>query len=87
MLKYFTSNLLINDDSVYFKDKLPSGIKKLIFQKYYTIVIWTDGEKTIVKCSEENFDREKGLAMAICKRVLDRNKFKKLIEEADYQDK
>ena len=53
----------------------------------HKIVIWEDGEKTVVKCSEESFDKEKGLAMAIAKRFMDRNKFKKLIKDADIQDK
>lgn len=66
---------------------LPNGIKKVIFQKQHTIIVWSDETKTCVKCSEEDFDREKGLAMAICKKLMDRNKFKKLIVEADIQDK
>ena len=34
-----------------------------------TIVYWSDGSKTVVKCSEKDvFDPEKGLAMAIAKR-------------------
>lgn len=62
-------------------------ITKVIYQREHTIVVWEDGEKTVVKCSEENFDKEKGLAMAIAKRFMDRNKFKKLIKDADIQDK
>ena len=63
-----------------FNNKLMPPIKKVIFQKLHTIVIWEDGEKTVVKCSEEEFDKEKGLAMAIAKRLMDRNKFKRLIK-------
>lgn len=45
-------------------------IEKVIYNEPATIVIWSDGEKTVVKCGEdEPFDPEKGLAMAICKRV------------------
>ena len=62
-------------------------IKEVIFQKYYTIVVWADKEKTIVKCSEEEFDKEKGLAMAIVKRYMKRNEFKRLIDNAVIQDK
>lgn len=61
-------------------------IDKVIFQKKHTIVIWADESKTVVKCSEEEFDKEKGLAMAICKKYMPRNEFKKLIENADIQD-
>ena len=62
-------------------------IKEVIFQKHYTIVVWADKERTIVKCSEEDFDKEKGLAMAIAKRFMERNKFKKLLDTAVIQDK
>ena len=62
-------------------------IKEVIFQKHYTIVVWADKESTIVKCSEEDFDKEKGLAMAIVKRYIKRNEFKRLIENANNQDK
>lgn len=44
-------------------------IKDVIFAPPATIVYWSDGSKTIVKCSEKDvFDPEKGLAMAIAKR-------------------
>lgn len=46
-------------------------IKKVIFNDPATIVIWKDGTKTIVKCSEDDiYDPEKGLAMAVCKHYL-----------------
>lgn len=46
-------------------------IKKVIFNDPATIVIWADGEKTVVKCQNgEPYDPEKGLAMAITKRAL-----------------
>ena len=47
------------------------SIKKVIFNDKATIVIWEDGVKTVVKCMEgEPYDKEKGMAMAIAKRVL-----------------
>lgn len=64
------------------------SIEKVIFNNEATIVIWNDHRKTIVKCQEgETFDKEKGLAMAICKRALGNipyfnNYFKKWISEA-----
>ena len=46
------------------------AIKKVIFNKPATIVFWADGTKTVVKCADfDIWDPEKGLAMAICKRV------------------
>ena len=45
-------------------------IKKVKFNPPATIVFWTDNTKTVVKCSGEDYDPEKGLAMCICKKVL-----------------
>ena len=46
-------------------------IKKVIFNGPATIVLWTDGTKTVVKCAEgEIFDFEKGIAMAVWKKFL-----------------
>lgn len=46
-------------------------IEKVIYNGPATIVIWSDGTKTIVKCCEDDtFDPEKGLAMAISKKAL-----------------
>lgn len=64
-------------------------IKKVIFNDPVTVVLWNDGTKTIVKCEGEEFDPEKGLAMAIAKKYLGTNKnrsnyydaFKKWIPE------
>ena len=45
-------------------------IKKVIFNDPATIVMWSDGTKTVVKCQEcDIFDPEKGLAMAIAKKA------------------
>ena len=51
------------------KQKAINSITKVIFNDPATIVIWSDGTKTVVKCDErDEFDPEKGLAMAICKK-------------------
>jgi hypothetical protein len=44
-------------------------------------VIWSDKTKTIVKAADETYDPEKGLAMAICKKLLGTNK-----THSDYYD-
>ena len=50
-------------------------IEKVIFNNPATIVIWEDGTKTIIKCDKQDeFDPEKGLAMAIAKKYLGTNK-------------
>ena len=40
-------------------------IERVIFNPPATIVLWKDGTKTVVKVHNEEFDKEKGLAMAI----------------------
>lgn len=50
-------------------------IERVIFNDPATIVFWSDGTKTIVKCSKDDtFDKEKGLAMAVCKKLLGHNR-------------
>lgn len=45
-------------------------IRKVIFNDPATIILWTDGTKTVVKAENEPFDPEKGMAMAIAKKFL-----------------
>lgn len=45
-------------------------IEKVIFNNPATIVFWSDNTKTVVKVQEGDiYDPEKGLSMAICKKV------------------
>ena len=47
------------------------AVKQVIFNNPATVVLWSDGTKTVVKCSEnDTFDPEIGLAMAICKKAF-----------------
>lgn len=46
------------------------GIKNVIFSDPATIVFWSDGSKTVVKAQNEDFDPEKGLAMAFARKAL-----------------
>ena len=46
-------------------------IKDVKFSGPATIVFWTDGTKTVVKCGKgDKFDPEKGIAMACAKKLL-----------------
>ncbi len=56
-----------------FNKRFP-GIKNVIFSGPCTIVLWTDGTKTVVRCEKDALDPEKGLAMAIAKKALGTNK-------------
>lgn len=65
-------------------------IKNVIFNGPATIVYWSDGSKTVVKCQPgEVLDYEKGLAMAISKKMLGNcgsyyDEFKKWVPEEEY---
>ena len=61
---------MILEDSRLLKSKLPI-IERVIFNDPATIVFWSDGTKTVVKAQDgEEFDPEKGLAMAMSKKAL-----------------
>ena len=68
-----------------------ASIKNVIFNPPATIVFWTDGSKTVVKCNaKDEFDPEKGLAMAIAKRCADNSddfykEIKKWVEKSGYK--
>lgn len=50
------------------------SIDKVIHNDPATIVLWSDGTKTVVKCDPtDKFDPEKGLAMAVSKKFLGDN--------------
>ena len=63
-------------------------IKNVIFNNPATIVFWSDGSKTVVKSYLDDYDPEKGLAMAIAKKALGNegnyyNVFKKWLPKDD----
>lgn len=64
-------------------------IKNVIFNPPATIILWADNTKTVVKCQEgDEYDPEKGLAMAIVKKMYGNTGkyceiFKKWIKEED----
>lgn len=64
-------------------------IKRVVFNDPATVVMWSDGTKTVVKCQPgDEYSRETGLAMCIAKKFFG-NKgnfnevFKKFIEDYD----
>lgn len=67
-----------------------SNIKKVIFNDPATIVYWHDGDKTVVKCSDnDTFSEETGLVMAINKKLFGDdyyNKVKKLVKKFTKED-
>lgn len=59
------------------------SIRKVIFNDPATVVLWSDGTKTVVKCGpEDTYDMEKGLAMAIVKKMAGNdNRFHKVFKQ------
>ena len=45
-------------------------IKDVIYNDPATIIFWRNGTKTVVKVDDEEYDPEKGLAMAFCKKMF-----------------
>lgn len=82
----------INKDTkkLCFKEGLVAELTpvNVIFNPPATIVFWEDGEKTVVKCGEgETYDKEKGLAMAFCKRVWgNKGRFNTMFEKWCFGD-
>ena len=57
--------------------------RKLIVNGPATIVLWSDGTKTVSKCNkDEPFDPEKGVAIAIAKRFVSGNKLHRMFDDA-----
>lgn len=60
--------------------------RKLIVNGPATIVLWSDGTKTVAKCStDEPFDPEKGVAIAIAKRFVSGNQLHRMLDDARFQ--
>lgn len=80
-----SSEMIIDEFLEYFgKDSKDMNlkIKKVIFSNRDTIILWEDGDKTRVRCQEdEPFDKEKGFAMAVCKKVFGTNNSKSNFNE------
>lgn len=73
-IKWLDKSPSANKETTERSNYMPTDIRRLIknvkFNPPATIVFWTDNTKTVVKCKEEDYDPEKGLAMCICKKML-----------------
>lgn len=78
---WFDIDLYIEGESEMFK------IEKIIYNNPATIVWFADGEKVVVKAYNEEFDKEKGVAMAIARKLYSRSEFIKLVESGETQQK
>jgi len=51
-------------------DSIDIRPRTIIFSPPATIIIWKNGDKTVVKCSEKDtYDKEKGIALCYMKRI------------------
>lgn len=75
---------LWNDDDYETKDVTYPVVTKIVINVPATIVFWSDGTKTVVKCAKnETFDAEKGVAKAITKKFLPKQYGRKLTAMTD----
>lgn len=93
-------NDLENDNSTVTKESLLPvknlkgnvDIVKVVYNDPATVVFWTDGTKTVVKCKEnDEFSKENGLALCIAKKALGNkgnfnNVFRKWCKEENEND-
>ena len=57
-------------------------ITKVIYQKPATIVFWSDGTKTIAKCSPyDTYNTEMGLLVCYAKRIMGSEAINKLLDD------
>jgi len=66
--------------------RLLPKIEKVIYCPPATVVLWADKTKTVVKVHNEPFDKEKGLAMAIMRKLFGRMGTEKIIKNAQEVD-
>ena len=67
----YTSVNKVAYNTMFRKPNATAEIVDVIFNPPATIVKWSDGTKTVVKCGEHDvYDPEKGLAMAIVKKTM-----------------
>lgn len=66
---------------------IQSMIERVVFNDPATIIFWTDGSKTVVKRSEDDsWDEEKGICMAIIKKMCGKTSFIKNYTRESFDD-
>lgn len=57
------------------------GIKKVIFNKPATIILWMDGTKTVVKCCNKDvFNKEVGFKTALLTKIFSKSVLNDLVK-------
>lgn len=83
----FTGNRPVDEVKAYVMRRVMSvEPKRIIRNGPALIVFWNDGTKTVVKCHDEEFDPEKGLAMALARRLWNRSQTIKRVKSIEEQE-
>lgn len=68
--------------SVQIKEASLKPPERIVFNGPATIAFWPDGTKTVVKCQDgEPFDAEKGVALAILKKLYGGGKYNDVLRD------
>ena len=63
---------------------LPSTVEKIVYNGPATIVFWSDGTKTVIKCHEgDQFDEVTGFLLCCLRKMLTQNSYSELCEVLD----
>lgn len=68
--KFFEKFECVMKKDTTMREKAAQLVDKVLVHGIALIVFWKDGSKTVVKCANEEFDLEKGVAMAFIKRMF-----------------
>ena len=76
---YATNNIWLNDVQWYCEIYDGNKIEKVIYNNPRTIVYFADGTKIVVKCHNEEYDKEKGVMAAVVKKIYGRCEFDRIV--------
>ena len=86
-MRYYYNDLATvenNSEYIELRIDIPGMIDRVIFNDPATIILWNDGSKTVVKRSDDDiWDSEKGLCMAIIKKLYGNTSFIKRFMEQE----
>ena len=84
-IPYFTTTVMRKSIRYKLSGYIPSintYIKEVIYSNPATIVIWSDGTKTVSKCTEnDKYVEEIGLTLCILKKVLGATAVKNILDD------
>lgn len=76
-----THDIYMELDTLIRPEKHPVYPVKVIYSGPATVILWSDGDKTVSRCGDQDFfDEEKGFVMAYLKKYLSNKGLKKMLE-------